>query len=337
VTKQRGTGERQFFTWNDEHQLVGSASRRGDWVYHYDALGRRVAKRRLGGAGSGTPTWFVWDGLRMAQEETGEQCVTTVYADVGSYVPLARIDHGRWDKTVTASQIGYFHTDVNGAPEELTGHDGRVAWRGRYRTWGALAREEWDRDQEWTAGRHRPAQNLRFQGQYHDAETGLHYNTFRYYDPDIGRFLCQDPIGLAGGLNLYQYAPEPISWIDPWGWAFGSGQGTHYATSTLLDMDGNVKSTGQWQSGNMTPDEAALGFPQSTLATHTEARITRSTIAEPGDTLLIEGQYPPCNSCKGKMNAFSEKTGAKTVYKWTDENGEMRTWKNRSKNRGGCG
>jgi hypothetical protein len=102
-------------------------------------------------------------------------------------------------------------------------------------------------------------------------------------------------------------------------------------------MDGNVKSTGQWQSGNMTPDEAALGFPQSTLATHTEARITRSTIAEPGDTLLIEGQYPPCNSCKGKMNAFSEKTGAKTVYKWTDENGEMRTWKNRSKNRGGCG
>jgi RHS repeat-associated protein len=63
------------------------------------------------------------------------------------------------------------------------------------------------------------AQNIRFQGKYLDPETGLHYNTFRYYDPDVGRFTTPDPIGLAGGLNLYQYAPNPISWIDPWGWS----------------------------------------------------------------------------------------------------------------------
>jgi len=48
---------------------------------------------------------------------------------------------------------------------------------------------------------------------------GLHYNTFRDYDPDLGRFTTPDPIGLAGGLNLYQYAPNPIMWVDPWGWA----------------------------------------------------------------------------------------------------------------------
>ena len=60
-------------------------------------------------------------------------------------------------------------------------------------------------------------QNLRFQGQYFDAETGLHYNRFRYYDPDIGRFVSQDPIGLAGGVNNYQYAPNPVGWIDPLG------------------------------------------------------------------------------------------------------------------------
>jgi len=47
----------------------------------------------------------------------------------------------------------------------------------------------------------------------------LHYNTFRDYDPDLGRFTTPDPIGLAGGLNLYQYAPNPVMWIDPWGWA----------------------------------------------------------------------------------------------------------------------
>ena len=64
-----------------------------------------------------------------------------------------------------------------------------------------------------------PASNmrLRFQGQYHDEETGLHYNRFRYYDPRVGRFTTQDPISLAGGINLYQYAPNPIGWVDPYG------------------------------------------------------------------------------------------------------------------------
>ncbi|RMR35667.1 Rhs protein, partial [Pseudomonas savastanoi pv. glycinea] len=47
-----------------------------------------------------------------------------------------------------------------------------------------------------------------------DVETGLHYNTFRYYDPEIGRFIIQDPIGLLGGFNLYQYAPNPVGWLD---------------------------------------------------------------------------------------------------------------------------
>jgi RHS repeat-associated protein len=62
-------------------------------------------------------------------------------------------------------------------------------------------------------------QNLRFQGQYFDEETGLHYNRFRYYDPDIGRFVGQDPIGLLGGDNGYQYASNPTTWIDPFGLA----------------------------------------------------------------------------------------------------------------------
>ncbi|WP_369611764.1 RHS repeat-associated core domain-containing protein [Snodgrassella alvi] len=66
-------------------------------------------------------------------------------------------------------------------------------------------------------------QNLRYQGQYLDRETGSHYNTFRYYDPDIGRFTQPDPIGLLGGYNLYQYAPNGLTWIDPWGWKAEDG------------------------------------------------------------------------------------------------------------------
>ena len=56
-----------------------------------------------------------------------------------------------------------------------------------------------------------------FAGQYWDKETGLHYNRMRYYDPQTGRFISKDPIGLAGGFNGYAYAPNPTGWIDPLG------------------------------------------------------------------------------------------------------------------------
>ncbi|MBI3560329.1 MAG: RHS repeat-associated core domain-containing protein [Gammaproteobacteria bacterium] len=60
--------------------------------------------------------------------------------------------------------------------------------------------------------------NLRFAGQYFDAETGLHYNGSRYYDPLIGRYLSEDPIGVNGGMNLYAYVNgNPVNWIDPYG------------------------------------------------------------------------------------------------------------------------
>jgi RHS repeat-associated protein len=58
---------------------------------------------------------------------------------------------------------------------------------------------------------------LRFQGQYQDGETDLYYNYHRYYDPDTGRYLTPDPLGLHGGENQFQYAPSPTAWVDPWG------------------------------------------------------------------------------------------------------------------------
>jgi RHS repeat-associated protein len=233
----RGPTKEQTFEYDDWHQLktVVTKDRNGLWTTHfeYDAFGRRIRKLN----GSYASTDFLWDGMRLLEEtyhdRLGEEALTYLY-EPDSYVPLARIDHAvpAANDAEVHDAVYYFHTDVSGLPEELTDAEGELVWQARYKVWGSAVQEEWIRrvppppPAEW--GKIQPApvvpkhvprpQNLRFQGQYLDRETGLHYNTFRYYDPDIGRFINQDPIGLLGGTNLYAYAPNPLTRIDPWGW-----------------------------------------------------------------------------------------------------------------------
>ncbi|MEL0618011.1 RHS repeat-associated core domain-containing protein [Cobetia marina] len=112
----------------------------------------------------------------------------------------------------SAAELYYFQTDHLGTPLEVADSEGNLVWVGQYRAWGQL-----ERAQDGNGERASTDNPLRFQGQYHDEETGLHYNRFRYYDPAVGRFTTQDPIGLMGGENLYQYAPNPTGWVDPLG------------------------------------------------------------------------------------------------------------------------
>jgi len=133
-------------------------------------------------------------------------------------------------KPVLTRRILYYHTDHLGTPRELTDTNGNIVWAATYKAWGATqhidhppilqtvqqgntVQEQWIEQNRYE----RPTQNLRFQGQYYDQETGLHYNRFRYYDPACGRFVSQDPVGLYGGFNVYQYASNPAGWIDPLG------------------------------------------------------------------------------------------------------------------------
>ncbi|MCF4997662.1 type IV secretion protein Rhs, partial [Pseudomonas syringae] len=95
-------------------------------------------------------------------------------------------------------------------PQELTDYSGDVVWSAKYSAYGKVT--------ELThGGGEQLEQPLRFQGQYFDAESGLHYNRHRYYDPEVGRYLTPDPVKLAGGLNQYQYTPNPTGWVDPLG------------------------------------------------------------------------------------------------------------------------
>ncbi|WP_205420415.1 RHS repeat domain-containing protein, partial [Pseudomonas coronafaciens] len=198
----------QTFTYDCENRLVKTETMADTQVestssYQYDSLGRRVGKQSEI-KGQTEHKHFLWQGLRMLREESPEQSSLYLY-EPGSYAPLARVDQKEGE---AENKVYYFHTDQIGTPLEMTDAEGEIVWQAKYRAWGAVEKLVVNEVE----------QNLRFQGQYFDAETGLHYNTFRYYDPEIGRFTTQDPIGLLGGFNLYQYAPNPSSWADPWGW-----------------------------------------------------------------------------------------------------------------------
>ncbi|WP_455667582.1 RHS repeat-associated core domain-containing protein [Pseudomonas asiatica] len=207
IEKRSGHSKVQNFSYDCENRLVraetlvnGKLESTGH--YRYDSLGRRVAKQSEIN-GEVEQKRFLWQGLRMLREETPGQSILYLY-EPGSYAPLARVDQVEGEE----QKLYYFHTDQIGTPLELTDSDGKIVWQATYRSWGSVEQLAVDEVE----------QNLRFQGQYFDDETGLHYNTFRYYDPEIGRFATQDPIGLLGGFNLYNYAPSSTGWLDPLGW-----------------------------------------------------------------------------------------------------------------------
>ncbi len=107
----------------------------------------------------------------------------------------------------------------------------------------------------------------------------------------------------------------------------------HNANVMVRDAGGQKVFHQRFVSGSMTPDEAALGFPRNTLATHTEARAVGSVPLARGDTMTITGQRPPCFSCRGKMNRRAAETGAKIIYRWR-ENGVTRKWQAGKKGKG---
>ncbi|TDR39708.1 RHS repeat-associated protein [Tahibacter aquaticus] len=203
--------------------------------YAYDALGRRVSKRVMV-AGREESTRYGWDGDRLVAEHTAQQQRTTVY-EPGSFVPLLRLQQplmatkegepapaalgellaligaaaqdlpAELRPRLQAQQVAFFHTDHLGTPLRLSDSEGRSLWQARPGDWQAVREPTGESDQP-----------LRFQGQWQDEESGLHYNRHRYYDPVLGRYLSQDPLGLSGNINSYRYsAGRPTYAVDPLG------------------------------------------------------------------------------------------------------------------------
>ncbi|AXE31031.1 sugar-binding protein [Chromobacterium phragmitis] len=232
LVEKRVNGSLTQLEWDSHNRLSRLTAPDGQRTdYHYDPLGRRIAKISQGQA-----TLYGWDGDVLAFETRDEEAVHYLF-EPDSFVPLAQVhtDAIRGVKVPAWSQhnpydpdkdplrqagpepqepkaVYYYHTDHLGTPQALTDEHGALALEMDYQAWGQA--REVIADAASKAGIRNP---FRFQGQYHDDESGLHYNRYRYYDPEIGRFISRDPIGLHGGINTHAYAPNPTLWIDPTG------------------------------------------------------------------------------------------------------------------------
>ena len=184
------------YSWDAEDRLTTVTTPDGSvWRYLYDPTGRRTAKQRLASDGESTleQVDFTWDGITLAEQSSvsaGASARTTLTWDYKGLHPIAQTEQKSLiDAPQSEIDQRFFCivTDLVGTPTELVDDTGALVWRMRSTLWGSTA---------WAA-KSTAFTPLRFPGQYFDAETGLHYNFHRYYDPEIARYITPDPLGLA--------------------------------------------------------------------------------------------------------------------------------------------
>jgi RHS repeat-associated protein len=179
--------------------------------YGYDPLGRRVAKQAPDKVEK-----FLWSGDMLA-------AVTAEGSEPREFL----IAKGSWRPSVQWIDDRAEHVicDALGTPQEIIDARGVSVWWARYSAFGQVVEVNGDPNRC----------RLRLPGQWEDPETQLHYNVHRYYDPSQARYLTPDPIALMGGANLYDYARDPINWIDP--------MGLTCSNPTLIEKD----PQGRWE------------------------------------------------------------------------------------------
>ncbi|PHN24903.1 RHS repeat-associated core domain-containing protein [Pseudomonas sp. ICMP 460] len=200
IRERRGKGHQLVteYRYDCQHRLIGTTQPSGQTAsYRYDAFGRRISKTV-----DEKTTEFFWQGDKLIAEHHADRHRSYIY-EPDSFRPLALLE----GFGPSESKAFHYQLDHLGTPQELTAPDGEIVWSAHYRAYGHIARLDMEKVDN----------PLRFQGQYFDQESGLHYNRHRYYNPDSGRYLTPDPVKLAGGINAYQYVPNPTGWVDPLG------------------------------------------------------------------------------------------------------------------------
>ena len=219
------------FTYTFANRM-SSATRGGVTAnYTYNALGQRVRKV----IGSTTRFFFYDEGGRLLGQYDGagalvEEIVWFEDTPIATLRPSGS----------NGIEVFYIHVDHLNSPRRIARPlDNEIVWRWDSDPYGVTAaNEDPDGDSQLFTF------NLRFPGQYWDAETGLHYNYFRDLDPSTGRYVESDPVGLWGGINTYSYAlGRPTSLYDPFGldvWTIINRNGALGHAGLYMNVDGGI-------------------------------------------------------------------------------------------------
>lgn len=172
--------------------------------YRYNRFGQRIQKTVYQNNQPQTTT-YLYDGHTLSAEVNAQGKITAQYLYLNGRTPIAKLQ----DKAIYA-----IHGDHLGTPHIVTNPQQEIVWQASYSPFGKATLHPN------TNSAKNIQLNLRYPGQYYDLETDTHYNHYRTYDPNTGRYLTTDPIGLKGGLNHYSYVTNnPLSKIDPLGLA----------------------------------------------------------------------------------------------------------------------
>lgn len=187
------------YVYNHEERL-SAVKRDGNTVadYAYNPHGQRIKK-----TANGRATWYFYNenGLAAEYSSTGQLLKEYHFHPQKTWMtdPL-------FQRTI-AGELYYYHNDHLGTPQQMVDASGNVVWSAQYSAFGKAY-----------VTVNTVENNLRFPGQYFDEETGLHQNYFRDYDAETGRYLQEDPLGIASSINYYAYAYQnPLSFTDPTG------------------------------------------------------------------------------------------------------------------------
>lgn len=200
VQARHGTGGTVRYVYDSRDLLVRVEMPHGTWEADYDALGRRTRKRW-----QGRTTEFFWNGEQLIAEIAPDGRLRLyVYADTLAQTPLLVLDYASVQADPAEVRRYTVFSDQLGTPCRLEDDSRQVVWSARHAPFGATHVDAGSQIEF----------NCRQPGHYFDAETGLHHNRFRCYDPVLGRYLQSDPWGITGGHNLYAYPANPLGECD---------------------------------------------------------------------------------------------------------------------------
>jgi RHS repeat-associated protein len=231
IAARRGVGATTRYHYDSRDMLTRCETPTGEWRATYDPLGRRTSKtfgeRR---------SEFYWDTDRLAAEVREDGRVRIyVYADVFAMTPILFVEYENIDADPASGKRYFVFSDHLGSPVLVEDNECKVVWWARLDPYGAAHIQ----------GKTAIEMPLRFPGHYFDPETRLHYNRFRYYSPELGRYLQPDPLGVVGSVNLYAYTGNPLKQVDV--------RGDHCPDGDPEGGDANNEQPGNGQSAESAP------------------------------------------------------------------------------------